>query len=136
MSSAAQSIRMVIPWTSLCRASATVRRQTIFRKFLKSLRYAPRVSIIDKLKSYAATKVQIMSDIEHRQHKALNNCAELSHQPTRQRGRFVVTSHLGMRSAFGRHTSPSTTSSGVSAIAYRRSSTGTSVLKHFQSRMR
>ncbi|MBC3911529.1 IS6 family transposase [Undibacterium umbellatum] len=58
-----------------------------FRKLLKGLRYAPRVLITDKLKSYAAAKMQIMPGVEHRQHKGLNNRAELSHQPTRQRER-------------------------------------------------
>jgi len=58
-----------------------------FRKLLKSLRYAPRVLITDKLKSYATAKVQIMPDVEHRQHKGLNNRAELSYQPTWQRER-------------------------------------------------
>ena len=56
-----------------------------FRKLLKGLRYAPRVLVTDKLKSYAAAKKQIMPGVEHRQHKGLNNRAELSHQPTRQR---------------------------------------------------
>ena len=55
-----------------------------FRKLLKGLRYAPRVLVTDKLKSYAAAKVLIMPGVEHRQHKGLNNRAELSHQPTRQ----------------------------------------------------
>ena len=58
-----------------------------FRKLLKGLRYAPRVLITDKLKSYGAAKAQIMPDVEHRQHKGLNNRAEVSHQPTRQRER-------------------------------------------------
>ena len=58
-----------------------------FRKLLKGLRYAPRVLITDKLKSYAAAKVQIMPGVEHRQHKGINNRAELSRQPTRQRER-------------------------------------------------
>ncbi len=58
-----------------------------FCKLLKGLRYAPRVLITDKLKSYAAAKEQIMPGVEHRQHKGLNNRAELSHQPTRQRER-------------------------------------------------
>jgi putative transposase len=57
------------------------------RKLLNGLRYAPRVLITDKLKSYAAAKKQIMPGVEHRQHKGLNNRAELSHQPTRQRER-------------------------------------------------
>ena len=58
-----------------------------FRKLLKGLRYAPRVLITDKLKSYGAAKAQIMPGVEHRQHKGLNNRAEVSHQPTRQRER-------------------------------------------------
>ena len=68
-----------------------------FRKLLKGLRYAPRVLITDKLKSYAAAKKQIMPGVEHRQHKGLNNRTELSHQPTRQRekqmGRFKSPGH-------------------------------------------
>ena len=58
-----------------------------FRKLLEGLRYAPRVLITDKLKSYAAAIVQVIPGVEHRQHKGLNNRAELSHQPTRQRER-------------------------------------------------
>jgi hypothetical protein len=49
--------------------------QTILSQVLKGLRYAPRVPITDKLKSYAAAKVQIMPGVEHRQHKGLNNRA-------------------------------------------------------------
>jgi putative transposase len=55
-----------------------------FKKLLKGLRYAPRVIITDKLKSYGAAKKEILPHIEHRQHKGLNNRAENSHQPTRQ----------------------------------------------------
>jgi putative transposase len=55
-----------------------------FKKLLKGLSYAPRVLITDKLKSYGAAKKKIMPDVEHRQHKRLNNRAENSHQPTRQ----------------------------------------------------
>ncbi|WP_440030563.1 IS6 family transposase, partial [Chromobacterium amazonense] len=58
-----------------------------FRKLLKGLRYVPRVIITDKLKSYAAAKQDIMPGVEHRQHKGLNNRAEVSHQPTRQKER-------------------------------------------------
>lgn len=56
-----------------------------FRKLLKGLHYSPRVIITDKLKSYGAAKKEIMPGVEHRQHKGLNNRAENSHQPTRQR---------------------------------------------------
>ena len=58
-----------------------------FRKLLKGLCYVPRVIITDKLKSYAAAKKDIMPGVEHRQHKGLNNRAENSHQPTRQKER-------------------------------------------------
>src|SRR5450830_1943664 len=74
-----------------------------FRKLLKSLRYAPRVLITDKLKSYAAAKTQIMPGVEHREHKGLNNRAELSHQPTRQRERQkAVSNHPAKLSGFCR----------------------------------
>lgn len=58
-----------------------------FRKLLKGLMYVPRVIITDKLKSYGAAKREILPGIEHRQHRYLNNRAENSHQPTRQRER-------------------------------------------------
>ncbi|WP_435382002.1 DDE-type integrase/transposase/recombinase [Crenobacter oryzisoli] len=58
-----------------------------FRKLLKGLQYSPRVLITDKLKSYAAARRDIMPGVEHRQHKGLNNRAEVSHQPTRQQER-------------------------------------------------
>jgi putative transposase len=55
-----------------------------FRKLLKGLTYVPRVIVTDKLKSYGATKREILPGVEHRQHRYLNNRAENSHQPTRQ----------------------------------------------------
>jgi len=58
-----------------------------FRKLLKGCQYVPRVIITDKLKSYGAAKREILSGVEHRQHHYLNNRAEDSHQPTRQRER-------------------------------------------------
>src|SRR5437879_5401621 len=60
-----------------------------FRKLLKGLQYVPRVIITDKLASYSAAKKEIMPSVEHRQHKGLNNRAENSHQPTRQRERSM-----------------------------------------------
>jgi putative transposase len=59
------------------------------RKLLKKQGRAPRVLIIDKLRSYAAAKREIMPGVEHRQHKGLNNRAENSHQPTRRRERIM-----------------------------------------------
>src|SRR2546430_15365085 len=54
---------------------------------LKELTYVPRVIITDKLKSYGAAKRELLPGVEHRQHRYLNNRAENSHQPTRQRER-------------------------------------------------
>jgi len=59
----------------------------LMRKLLKSQRHPPRVMITDKLRSYDAAKREIMPGVEHRYHKGLNNRAENSHQPTRERER-------------------------------------------------
>jgi len=57
------------------------------RKLLRGLQYVPRVIVTDKLRSYAAAKREILPGVEHRQSRYLNNRAEVSHQPTRRRGR-------------------------------------------------
>jgi putative transposase len=61
--------------------------KTCFRKLLKGCRYVPRVLITDQLKSYGAAKRELLPSVEHRQYRYLNNRAENSHQPTRQRER-------------------------------------------------
>jgi putative transposase len=58
-----------------------------FRKLLTGCTYVPRVIITDKCRSYGAAKQEIMPGVEHRQHKGLNNRAENSHQPSRQKER-------------------------------------------------
>ncbi len=58
-----------------------------FRKLLSGLQYVPRVLITDQLASYGAAKREVLPSVEHRQHKGLNNRAENSHQPTRERER-------------------------------------------------
>jgi putative transposase len=60
-----------------------------FRKLLKGLQYVPRVIVLDKLRSYAAAKREILPGVEHRQSRYLNNTAEVSHQPTRRRERHM-----------------------------------------------
>ena len=50
-----------------------------FRKLLRGLQYVPRVLVIDKLRSYAAAKREVMPGVEHRQSRYLNNRAEVSH---------------------------------------------------------
>jgi len=65
----------------------TAAARKFFRRLLKDLAYVPRVVITDKLASYGAAKREVLPSVEHRQHKRLNNRAENSHQPTRERER-------------------------------------------------
>jgi putative transposase len=60
-----------------------------FRKLLKGLEYVPRVLVTDKLASYGVARRWLMPGVEHRRSKYLNNRAENSHQPTRQRERAM-----------------------------------------------
>lgn len=53
-----------------------------FRKPLKGCQYVPQVIITDKLKSYGAAKREIIPNVDHCQHRSLNNRPENSHQPT------------------------------------------------------
>lgn len=68
--------------TSRRNAQAATR---FFRKLLKGLRYLSRVLVTDKLASYPVAHRQMMPGVEHRRSRYLNNRAENSHQPTRQR---------------------------------------------------
>jgi putative transposase len=58
-----------------------------FRRLLKDLAHVPRVIITDKLASYGAARREVLPGVEHRQPKRLNNRAENSHRPTRERER-------------------------------------------------
>jgi len=60
-----------------------------FRKLLTGLEYVPRVLVTDKLASYGVARRRLIPGVEHRQSKYLNNRAENSHQPTRQRERVM-----------------------------------------------
>nr|WP_107430734.1 IS6 family transposase [Streptomyces sp. CB01580] len=77
------------------RDKAAARR--FFRCLLKTTCSVPRVVVTDKLRSYGAAHREVMPSVEHRSHKGLNNRAENSHQPTRQRERAMK----GFRSAGG-----------------------------------
>ncbi|MER8090726.1 IS6 family transposase [Streptomyces sp. NPDC058316] len=77
------------------RDNAAARR--FFRKLLKRTCSVPRVIVTDKLRSHGAAHREIMPSVEHRSHKGLNNRAENSHQPTRQRERAMK----GFRSVGG-----------------------------------
>ncbi|MEU2982504.1 IS6 family transposase [Streptomyces hirsutus] len=69
------------------RDTAAARR--FLRRLLTKTRAVPRVLVTDKLRSYGAAHRQVMPSVEHRSHKSLNNRAENSHQPTRQRERAM-----------------------------------------------
>jgi putative transposase len=56
-----------------------------FRKLLQGCQYTPRVIVTDQLKRDSAAKREILPGVEHRQHRSLNNRAENSPRPTRQR---------------------------------------------------
>ncbi|PWI05660.1 IS6 family transposase [Streptomyces sp. NWU339] len=77
------------------RDKAAARR--FFRRLLKKTRAVPRVVVTDKIRSYGAAHREVMPSVEHRQSKYLNNRAENSHQPTRQRERAMK----GFRSVGG-----------------------------------
>lgn len=66
----------------------------LIRKLLEGQGHAPRVMITDKLRSYGAANRNIMPSVERRSHKGLNNRAENSHKPTRQRERIMKVSSL------------------------------------------
>ena len=61
--------------------------ERFFRRLLRYTGGAPRVIVTDKLRSYGAAKKRVMPNVVHRQSRYLNNRAENSHQPTRQRER-------------------------------------------------
>jgi putative transposase len=60
-----------------------------FRTLLTGLEYAPRVLVTDKLASYGVAHRRLMTGVAHRRSTYLNNRAENSHQPTRQRERVM-----------------------------------------------
>jgi putative transposase len=61
--------------------------ERFFRKLLRRAGREPRVIITDKLRSYGVAKRKVLPHVVHRQNRYLNNRAENSHQPTRQRER-------------------------------------------------
>lgn len=89
------------------RDKAAARR--FFRRLLKGTGAVPRVIVTDKLRSCGAAHREVMPSVEHRSHKGLNNRAENSHQPTRQRER----ARKGFRSVGGAQRFPSALS-GIS----------------------
>ena len=66
-----------------------VAAKKFFRRLLKGLQYVPRVLVTDKLGSYQVAHRELLCSAEHRRSRYLNNRAENSHPPTRQRGRAM-----------------------------------------------
>lgn len=66
-----------------------VAAKRFFRKLLTKQCRVPRVLVTDKLRSYQAAHRELMPSVQHRRSKYLNNRAENSHQPTRQRERAM-----------------------------------------------
>jgi putative transposase len=63
--------------------------EAFLRCVLAAVGSEPRVVITDKLASYPPAVRRVLPRAEHRRHKRLNNRAENSHQPTRQRERVM-----------------------------------------------
>ncbi len=105
----------------------------LLHKLMKKQCRLPRVMITDKLASYRAAKRQVMPSVEHRKHKGLNNRAENSHQPTRQRERQMkrfksagqaqrfLSAHDGINNLFHlrRHQVPATQYRAARTQAFR-----------------
>jgi len=69
------------------RNAASAKR--LMRTLMKTLQCVPRVLITDKLKSDGVAHRALLPSVEHRKSTYLNNRAENSHQPTRQRERAM-----------------------------------------------
>ena len=74
-------------WSNLAGDAKAASR--FFRKLLTKQCRVPRVVVTDKLRSYQVAHRAVMPSVEHRQSRYLNNQAQNSHQPTRQRERAV-----------------------------------------------
>ncbi|MGW9499312.1 IS6 family transposase [Streptomyces prasinus] len=67
----------------------TAAARRFFRRLLKRAGAVPQVVVTDKLPSYGAAHREVMLSVERRCRKCLDNRAENSHQPTRQRERVM-----------------------------------------------
>ena len=63
--------------------------ETFLRRVVEAYPDAPRVAVTDKRARDAPALTSILPRTEQRRHKGLNNRAENSHQPTRQRERAM-----------------------------------------------
>ncbi|WP_031284921.1 IS6 family transposase [Labrenzia sp. C1B70] len=58
-------------------------------RLMKQQGCLPKRIVTDKLRSYGATRRQVIPAVEHRSHKGLNNRAENSHLPLQKRERVM-----------------------------------------------
>ncbi|MGW1553424.1 IS6 family transposase [Streptomyces sp. NPDC002346] len=58
-------------------------------KLMRKQHRVPRVLVTDRLRSYRVAHRELMRSVEHQRSRYLNNRAENSHQPTRQRERAM-----------------------------------------------
>jgi putative transposase len=63
--------------------------ETFLWRVINATGSEPRVVITDKLLSYPPALRHLLPNVDHRRHTGLNNRAENSHQPTRQRERLM-----------------------------------------------
>jgi putative transposase len=61
----------------------------LLARLLRKQGRPPKRIVTDKLGSYGAARRKLMPEVEHRQHKRLNNRAENSHVPIRKRERTM-----------------------------------------------
>ncbi|MBL3671720.1 IS6 family transposase, partial [Streptomyces sp. M2CJ-2] len=63
--------------------------QRFLAKLMKKQRRVPQVLVTDQLRSSGVAHREVMPSVEHRCHRGLNNGAENSHRPPRQRERAM-----------------------------------------------
>ena len=71
------------------RAAEKLAVEKLLRKLIRKPSRMPRVMVTDKLGSYGAARTGMGMNVEHRQHKGLNNRAKNARLPTRRRKRIM-----------------------------------------------
>ena len=103
-----------------------------FRRLLAGLRDKPKRLITDGLRSYGVARRALLPDVKHRTSRYLNNRAENSHRPTRQRERQMQRfKSSDRRRTFSQRMPLSTATSGHGVIVSAPSAIGVPGPKHF-----
>ena len=90
---------LVLEVCLLARRNQVAAEASWLRRLIEGQPAEPRVIVTDTLASYAPALKEVFPRAEHRAHKGLNNRAENSHQPTRQRERASASWNRSGRSA-------------------------------------